>query len=99
MEVEGEEEFEAAPVTIEEDKEEDKGAGEVKVCQRETWSNIPLHQVGDDKLEWLGEDLAWLMPLTPATLLMDFNKRMAGVEQWFQRELEVAREELIVARA
>ncbi|KAG5349002.1 hypothetical protein C0989_006640, partial [Termitomyces sp. Mn162] len=30
MEVKGEKEFEAAPVTMEEDKEEDKGAGEVK---------------------------------------------------------------------
>ncbi|KAG5720901.1 hypothetical protein E4T56_gene385 [Termitomyces sp. T112] len=33
MEVKGEKEFEAAPVTMEEDKEEDKGAGEVKVQQ------------------------------------------------------------------
>ncbi|KNZ75669.1 hypothetical protein J132_02443 [Termitomyces sp. J132] len=31
MEVEDEEEFKAAPVTIEEDKEENEGAGEVKV--------------------------------------------------------------------
>ncbi|KAG5724430.1 hypothetical protein E4T56_gene15970 [Termitomyces sp. T112] len=54
MEVKGEEEFEAAPVAIEEDKEEDEGAGEVKG----TWSDTPLQQVGNDKLEWLGKDLA-----------------------------------------
>ncbi|KAG5333522.1 hypothetical protein C0989_005593, partial [Termitomyces sp. Mn162] len=95
MEVKGEEEFEAAPVAIEEDKEEDEGAGEVKG----TWSDTPLQQVGNDKLEWLGKDLAWLMLLTLVVSLADFNKRMAGVEQWFQRELEVAREELVVVRA
>ncbi|KAG5349744.1 hypothetical protein C0989_002089 [Termitomyces sp. Mn162] len=33
MEVKDEEEFEAAPVTIKEDKEEDKGAKKVKVQQ------------------------------------------------------------------
>ncbi|KAG5729282.1 hypothetical protein E4T56_gene8060 [Termitomyces sp. T112] len=86
MEVKGKEEFKAAPVTIEEDKEEDKEAGEVK-------------QIGNDKLEWLGKDLAWPMPLMLAASLADFDERAAGVEQQFQRELEVAKEELIVARA
>ncbi|KNZ71519.1 hypothetical protein J132_09181 [Termitomyces sp. J132] len=95
MEVKGKEEQEAATVAIEEDKGEDKGAKEAKG----TWSNMPLHQVGDDELEWLGENLAWLMPLTLAASLSDFDKRAAGVEWRFQRELEVAREELVVARA
>ncbi|KNZ81437.1 hypothetical protein J132_00544 [Termitomyces sp. J132] len=49
MEVEGEEEFEATPVAIKEDKEEDKGAEEVVG----TWSDTPLRQVGNDELEWL----------------------------------------------
>ncbi|KNZ76914.1 hypothetical protein J132_10860 [Termitomyces sp. J132] len=49
MEVKGEEEFEAAPVTIEEDKEEDKGVKEVVG----TWSDMPLCQVSDNELEWL----------------------------------------------
>ncbi|KAG5349341.1 hypothetical protein C0989_004492 [Termitomyces sp. Mn162] len=93
MEVKGKEEFEAAPVTIKEDKEEDKGAKEG------TWSNTLLQQVGNDKLEWLSKDLAWLMPLMPAALLSDFNERVAGVEQQFQRELEAVREELVAARA
>ncbi|KAG5351088.1 hypothetical protein C0989_008025 [Termitomyces sp. Mn162] len=97
MEVEGKEEFKAAPVAIEEEKDEvTKGT---KVQQRWTWSNMPLCQVGNNELEWLGENLAWLTPLTPAMSLVDFDERAAGVEQWFQRELEVAREELVVARA
>ncbi|KAG5732633.1 hypothetical protein E4T56_gene16913 [Termitomyces sp. T112] len=83
MEVKGEEEFEAAPVTIEEDKEEDKGAEEVKVQQQRTWSDMPLQQVGNNELEWLGKDLAWLMPLMPVVLLANFDERAAGVEQWF----------------
>ncbi|KAG5716192.1 hypothetical protein E4T56_gene10768 [Termitomyces sp. T112] len=91
MKVKGEEEFEAAPVTM----EEDKGAGEVKG----TWSDTPLWQVSNDELEWLGKDLAWLMLLMPVASLADFDKRAAGVEQWFQRKLEAAREELIAVRA
>ncbi|KAG5726822.1 hypothetical protein E4T56_gene587 [Termitomyces sp. T112] len=88
MEVKGEEEFEAALVTIKEDKEKDKGAEETRVQQ---W-------VGNDELEWLGKDLAWPMLLTLAALLEDFNERVAGVEQQFQRELEAAREELVAVR-
>ncbi|KAG5721952.1 hypothetical protein E4T56_gene18395 [Termitomyces sp. T112] len=82
-----------------------KGKGKEKAQKKddkdieETWSNTPLQQVGNNELEWLGKDLAWPTPLTPAALLADFNKRVAGVEQWFQRELEAAREELVVARA
>ncbi|KAG5732281.1 hypothetical protein E4T56_gene11378 [Termitomyces sp. T112] len=95
MEVEGKEEFEATPVTIEEDKEEDKGAKEVVG----TWSDMPLCQVSDNELEWLGEDLGWPMPLTSATSLVDFNERAAGMEQQFQRELEAAREELLAVQA
>ncbi|KAG5349731.1 hypothetical protein C0989_002132 [Termitomyces sp. Mn162] len=95
MEVEGEEEFEAATVAIEEDKQEDKGAEEAKG----TWSNMPLCQVGNDELEWLGKDLAWLMPLTLAASLSDFDERAVRVERRFQRELAVAKEELLVARA
>ncbi|KAG5723850.1 hypothetical protein E4T56_gene9851 [Termitomyces sp. T112] len=85
MEVEGEEELEAVPAAA----EEDKG----------TWSDTPLHQVGDDELEWLGKDLSWLTPLTAAASLMDFDERAAVVERRFQRKLEVAREELLAARA
>ncbi|KAG5349805.1 hypothetical protein C0989_001796 [Termitomyces sp. Mn162] len=94
MEVEGKEEFKAAPATIEENKEEE-WAEEVKG----TWSDTPLCQVGDDKLEWLGEDLGWPTLLTSVASLADFNKRAAGVEWWFQRELEAAREELLAVQA
>ncbi|KAG5333761.1 hypothetical protein C0989_004912, partial [Termitomyces sp. Mn162] len=83
MEVKGKEEFEAAPATLKKDKEEEKRAKEV----------------GDDKLEWLDEDLDWLMLLTSAMSLADFDERVAGVEQQFQRELEAAREELLAAQA
>ncbi|KNZ77822.1 hypothetical protein J132_03331 [Termitomyces sp. J132] len=93
MEVEGKEELETVPATAEEGKEEER-AEEAKVWQRGTWSDMPLCQIGDNKLEWLGEDLSWPMPLTSAVLLVDFDKRAAGVEQRFQRELEAAREEL-----
>ncbi|KAG5346733.1 hypothetical protein C0989_012176, partial [Termitomyces sp. Mn162] len=64
-----------------------------------TWSDTPLRQVGDDKLEWLGEDLGWPTPLTSAASLLDFDERAAGVERRFRRELEAAREELLAARA
>ncbi|KAG5332822.1 hypothetical protein C0989_006517, partial [Termitomyces sp. Mn162] len=94
MEVKSEEEFKAAPAAIEEDKEEER-AEEVE----EAWSNTPLRQVGNNELEWLGKDLGWPMLLMSAALLADFNKRAAGVEQRFQRELEAAREELLVVRA
>ncbi|KAG5335314.1 hypothetical protein C0989_001472 [Termitomyces sp. Mn162] len=98
MEVEGKKEFEAAPAAIEEDKEEEQ-VEEVKVQRRGTWSDTPLRQVGSDELEWLGEDLGWPTLLTSAVLLADFDKMAAGVEQWFQRELEAARKELLVAQA
>ncbi|KNZ71643.1 hypothetical protein J132_07874 [Termitomyces sp. J132] len=98
VEVEGEEEFEAAPATIEEDEEEER-AEEVEVQQWGTWSDTPLHQVGNNELEWLGEDLGWPTLLTSAASLADFDKRAAGVEQRFQRELEAAREELLAAQA
>ncbi|KNZ80295.1 hypothetical protein J132_06411 [Termitomyces sp. J132] len=98
MEVEGEEEFEAAPATIKVDEEEE-WVEEVKVQQRGTWSNTPLCQVSDDELEWLGKDLGWLTPLMSAVSLVDFNERVAGVEWQFQRELEAAKEELLAARA
>ncbi|KAG5715234.1 hypothetical protein E4T56_gene3015 [Termitomyces sp. T112] len=98
MEVKGEEEFEAAPAAIKEDKEEEQ-AEEVEVRQWGTWSDTPLCQVGNNKLEWLGEDLGWPMPLTSVALLADFNERAAGVEQRFQRELEAAREELLAVWA
>ncbi|KAG5349799.1 hypothetical protein C0989_001832, partial [Termitomyces sp. Mn162] len=78
IEVKGEEEFEAALVTIEEEK--NKVAKGTKIPQRGTWSNMPLHQVGNNELEWLGKDLAWPMLLTPATSLVDFDERVAGVE-------------------
>ncbi|KAG5349007.1 hypothetical protein C0989_006573 [Termitomyces sp. Mn162] len=93
MEVKGKEELVA-----EEDKEEER-AEEAKVQQRGTWSNTPLCQVGDNKLEWLGKDLGWPTPLTSVVLLVDFDERAAGVEWQFQRELEAAREELLAARA
>ncbi|KAG5335750.1 hypothetical protein C0989_000473 [Termitomyces sp. Mn162] len=74
-------EFKAAPVAIEEEK--NKVAKGTKVQQRGTWRNMPLCQVGNDKLEWLSKDLAWLMLLTPVTSLADFNERVAEVEQRF----------------
>ncbi|KAG5349136.1 hypothetical protein C0989_005680 [Termitomyces sp. Mn162] len=98
MEVKGKEEFKATPATIEEDKEEE-WAEEVEVQQWGTWSDTPLCQVSNNKLEWLGEDLGWLMLLTSAASLVDFDERVAGVEQQFQRELEAAREELLAVRA
>ncbi|KNZ74845.1 hypothetical protein J132_06067 [Termitomyces sp. J132] len=94
MEVEGEEELEAVPAMAEENKEEER-AEEVEG----TWSDMPLCQVGDNELEWLGEDLGWPTPLTSAALLADFDKRAAGVEWQFQRKLEAAKEELLAARA
>ncbi|KNZ81497.1 hypothetical protein J132_00463 [Termitomyces sp. J132] len=78
---------------------EEERAEEAKVWQRGTWSDTPLRQVGNDELEWLGEDLGWPTPLMSAASLVDFDERVAGVERWFQRELEVAREELLAARA
>ncbi|KAG5334676.1 hypothetical protein C0989_003176 [Termitomyces sp. Mn162] len=78
---------------------EEERAEEAKVRRRGTWSNTPLRQVGNDKLEWLGKDLSWLTPLTSAASLVDFDERAAGVEQRFQRELEAAREELLAAQA
>ncbi|KNZ77264.1 hypothetical protein J132_05974 [Termitomyces sp. J132] len=98
MEVEGEEELKAVPAAAEEDKEEER-AEEAKVRRRGTWSDTPLHQVGNNELEWLGKDLGWLTLLTSAASLVDFDKRVAGVERQFQRELEAAREELLVVRA
>ncbi|KNZ78214.1 hypothetical protein J132_01739 [Termitomyces sp. J132] len=85
MEIEGEEEVEAVPVAT----EEEEWAEEVEV----------VRQVGDNKLEWLGEDLGWPTPLTSAASLLDFDERAAGVERRFRRELEAAREELLAARA
>ncbi|KNZ72631.1 hypothetical protein J132_02224 [Termitomyces sp. J132] len=84
MEVKGKEELEAVPAMAEADKEEER-AEEVKV--------------GDDELEWLGEDLGWPTPLMSVASLVDFDKRVAGVERRFQRELEAAREELLAAWA
>ncbi|KNZ78374.1 hypothetical protein J132_01027 [Termitomyces sp. J132] len=98
MEVKGGEELKAVLAVAEEDQEE-KRAEEVKVRQRRTWSNTPLRHVGDNKLEWLGEDLGWLTLLTSVASLVDFNERAAGVEWRFQRELEAAREELLAAQA
>ncbi|KAG5332104.1 hypothetical protein C0989_007237 [Termitomyces sp. Mn162] len=92
MEVKGKEEFKATPAAIKEDKEEER-------AEKGTWSNMPLRQVGDDELEWLGKDLGWPTPLTSVASLADFDKRAAGVEWWFQRELKAAWEELLVARA
>ncbi|KAG5349287.1 hypothetical protein C0989_004819 [Termitomyces sp. Mn162] len=94
MEVKGKEELEAVPAAAEEDKEEER-AEEVEG----TWSDTPLCQVGDNKLEWLGEDLSWLMPLTSAASLADFDERVVEVEWQFQWELEVAKEELLAAQA
>ncbi|KNZ71664.1 hypothetical protein J132_07830 [Termitomyces sp. J132] len=94
MEVKGKEEFEAAPAAIEEDEEEER-AEEVEG----TWSDTPLRQVGNDELEWLSKDLGWLTLLTSAASLVDFDKRVAGVEWQFQRELEAAREELLAVWA
>ncbi|KAG5723666.1 hypothetical protein E4T56_gene20276 [Termitomyces sp. T112] len=62
-----------------------KGKGKGKVQEEDdedierTWSDMLLCQAGDDKLEWLGKDLAWLTLLTPAMSLVDFDKRAAGV--------------------
>ncbi|KAG5330242.1 hypothetical protein C0989_009148, partial [Termitomyces sp. Mn162] len=95
MEIKGEEEVEAVPVAT----EEEERAEEVEVIRRGTWSNTPLHQVGDDELEWLGKDLGWPTLLTSAASLLDFDERAAGVERQFRRELEAAREELLAARA
>ncbi|KNZ79578.1 hypothetical protein J132_09167 [Termitomyces sp. J132] len=94
MEVEGKEELKVVSVATEEDKEEES-AEEVEG----TWSDMPLCQVGDNKLEWLGENLSWPTPLTSVASLVDFNERVAGVEWQFQRELEAAREELLAAQA
>ncbi|KNZ77455.1 hypothetical protein J132_05413 [Termitomyces sp. J132] len=91
MEVEGEGKPEVVAIVIE---NKDKGAKETKVWGLE---QHVLCQVGDNELEWLGKDLAWLMPLTPVVLLLDFDERAAGEEWQFQRELEAAREELVVA--
>ncbi|KAG5337582.1 hypothetical protein C0989_009267 [Termitomyces sp. Mn162] len=93
MEVEGEGKPEVVAIVIE---KKDKGAKETKVWGLE---QHVLCQVGDNELEWLGKDLAWLMPLTPVVLLLDFDERAAGEEWQFQRELEAAREELVVVRA
>ncbi|KNZ80983.1 hypothetical protein J132_03683 [Termitomyces sp. J132] len=71
MEVKGEE-VEVVPVAA----EEEERAEEVE----RNWSDTLLHQVGDDELEWLGKDLGWPTPLMAAVSLMDFNKRVAGVE-------------------
>ncbi|KAG5720953.1 hypothetical protein E4T56_gene889 [Termitomyces sp. T112] len=90
MEVKGEEELKVVPVATEEDKEEES-------AEEGTWSDTPLRQVGNNKLEWLGEDLGWPTPLMSAALLADFDKRVAGVERQFQRELEAARKELLAA--
>ncbi|KAG5728891.1 hypothetical protein E4T56_gene5608 [Termitomyces sp. T112] len=98
MGVEGKEELKVVPAAAEENKEEER-AEEAKVRRRGTWSNTPLCQVGDDELEWLGEDLSWPTPLTSAASLVDFDERAVVVEQRFQRELEAAREELLAARA
>ncbi|KAG5331695.1 hypothetical protein C0989_007442 [Termitomyces sp. Mn162] len=98
MEVEGEEELKAVPAAAEEDKEEER-AEEAKVWRRGTWSDTPLRQVGNDELEWLGEDLGWPTPLMSAASLVDFDERVAGVERQFQRELEAAREELLAVWA
>ncbi|KAG5349696.1 hypothetical protein C0989_002345 [Termitomyces sp. Mn162] len=92
MEVKGKEELKVVPVATEEDKEEES-------AEEGTWSDTPLRQVGNNKLEWLGEDLGWPTPLMSAALLADFDKRVAGVERQFQRELEAAREELLAAWA
>ncbi|KNZ80453.1 hypothetical protein J132_05573 [Termitomyces sp. J132] len=91
MEIEGEEELKVIPVTAEEEERGEEVEG--------TWSNMPLCQVGDDELEWLGKDLGWPTPLTSAASLVDFDKRAVGVERQFQRELEAAREELLAVRA
>ncbi|KAG5350739.1 hypothetical protein C0989_009458 [Termitomyces sp. Mn162] len=64
-----------------------------------TWSSTPLQQVNNNKLEWLGEDLAWPTLLMSAMLLWRYNKRVAGVERQFGREMEKAKEELLEARA
>ncbi|KAG5349245.1 hypothetical protein C0989_005036 [Termitomyces sp. Mn162] len=90
MEVEGEE-VEVIPIAAEEEERAEEVEG--------NWSDTPLRQVGDDELEWLGKDLGWPTPLTAVALLMDFDERVVGVERQFQRELEAAREELLVARA
>ncbi|KAG5332432.1 hypothetical protein C0989_007048 [Termitomyces sp. Mn162] len=87
MEIEGKEELEVIPVAAEEEERGEEVKG--------TWSDMPLCQVGDNELEWLGKDLSWLTPLTSAALLVDFDERVAGVEWQFQRELETAREELL----
>ncbi|KAG5328549.1 hypothetical protein C0989_010359 [Termitomyces sp. Mn162] len=88
-------EVEAVPVAT----EEEERVEEIEVVRRGTWSDTPLRQVGDDELEWLGEDLGWPTPLTSAASLLDFDERAAGVERRFRRELEAAREELLAARA
>ncbi|KAG5721939.1 hypothetical protein E4T56_gene18400 [Termitomyces sp. T112] len=72
-----------------------------------TWTSMPLQQVGNDKLEWLGEDLALLTLLMSASLLHGYDKRVVvrydkravGVERQFWKELERVREELLDARA
>ncbi|KAG5333509.1 hypothetical protein C0989_005607 [Termitomyces sp. Mn162] len=92
MEVKGEEEFEAAPAAIKEEEEKER-------AEEGTWSDTPLHQVGNNKLEWLGKDLGWPMLLMSAASLADFDKRVAGVEWQFQRELKAAREELLAVQA
>ncbi|KNZ78649.1 hypothetical protein J132_11090 [Termitomyces sp. J132] len=91
MEIEGKEELEVIPVAAEEEERGEEVKG--------TWSDMPLCQVGDNELEWLGKDLSWLTPLTSAALLVDFDERVAGVEWQFQRELETAREELLAVWA
>ncbi|KAG5336751.1 hypothetical protein C0989_011939 [Termitomyces sp. Mn162] len=90
MEVKGEE-VKVVPVTAEEEEQAEEVEG--------NWSDTPLHQVGDDKLEWLAKDLSWPTLLMAAVSLMDFDERVAGVKRQSQRELEAARKELLAAWA
>ncbi|KAG5723820.1 hypothetical protein E4T56_gene9885 [Termitomyces sp. T112] len=78
-------EVEEEAMEVEANKESNK---EPVVQQWGIWTSMPLQQVGNDKLEWLSENLALPTPLMLAMLLRSYGKRAAEMEQRFQRELE-----------
>ncbi|KAG5732032.1 hypothetical protein E4T56_gene18259 [Termitomyces sp. T112] len=51
---------------VEKNEESDE---EARVQQHGTWTSTPLHQVGNNRLEWQGEDLVSPTPLMLAMLL------------------------------
>ncbi|KNZ76554.1 hypothetical protein J132_09636 [Termitomyces sp. J132] len=89
MEIEGEEEVEAVPVAT----EEEERAEEVEVVRRGTWSATPLRPVGDDELEWLGEDLGWPTPLTRTLATLAGYQRDCQAFLAWQEENNISKED------